>query len=97
MQCNSDYTACNIAGLTLGNNIEIPTNIIGQNNKPSEATKLFIESIENCAEFSITGWMWSNRAEVVSNKLRHSEIEQNTEHSASMKLRLYVHSVSYDK
>ena len=85
-KCNSDYTACNITGLTLGENIEIPANIIGYNDKPSEATKFFIDCIENCVEFSITG----GPIVLVSNKLSGiSVIGQNVKYKASIKLRLY--------
>ena len=54
-KCNNDYTACNISGITLGNDIDIPASIIGYNNKPSEATRFFIECIENCIEFEVIG------------------------------------------
>ena len=54
-KCNNDYTACNISGITLGEDIEIPASIIGYNNKPSEATRFFIECIENCEEFDVIG------------------------------------------
>ena len=54
-KCNNDYTVCNISGIMLGQNIEIPASIIGYNDRPSEATRFFIECIENCIEFNIIG------------------------------------------
>ena len=54
-KCNNDYTVCNISGITLGKDIDIPASIIGYNNKPSEATRFFIECIENCIEFEVIG------------------------------------------
>ena len=54
-KCNNDYTVCNISGIMLGQNIEIPASIIGYNDRPSEATRFLIECIKNCIEFNIIG------------------------------------------
>ena len=39
----------------MGKHIDIPASIIGYNNKSSEATRFFIECIENCIEFEVIG------------------------------------------
>ena len=91
-KCNSDYTACNITGLTLGKNIEIPANITGYNDEPSEAAKFFIDCIENCVEFSIIG----GPIVLVSNRLSGiSVIGQNVKHNnASVTIRLYSGTIN---
>ena len=52
-KCNNDYTVYNISGITLGEDVEIPVNVIGYNNKSSGATRFFIEYTKNCKEFDI--------------------------------------------
>ena len=56
-KCNNNYTACNISGITLGKDIRIQANIVGYNDKPSEATRFFVELLctENCMDFDISG------------------------------------------
>ena len=85
-KCNNDYTACNISGVTLGKDIEIPAVTIGYNNKPSEATRFFIECIENCKEFKVVG----GPIVLISDRLSGiSVIGSKVDHDASMMLKLY--------
>ena len=85
-KCNNDYTACNISGVTLGEDIEIPAVTIGYNNKPSEATRFFIECIENCKEFKVVG----GPIILISDRLSGiSVIGSKVDHDASMMLKLY--------
>ena len=53
--CNDDYTVCNISGVTLGEEIQIPAIILGYNNKSAEATRFFVECFQNCIDFRIEG------------------------------------------
>ena len=39
-KCNNDYTVCNISGITLGQNIEIPASIIGYNDRTIRSHKI---------------------------------------------------------
>ena len=85
-ECNDDYTVCNITGITLGKDIEIPARIMGYNDKPSEATRFFIECTENCIEFSITG----GPIILINNRLGGISITgKRIKHSTSMILRFY--------
>ena len=85
-ECNDDYTVCNITGITLGKDIEIPARIIGYNDKPSEATRFFIECIENCIGFSVTG----GPIILVTNKLSGISVTgKKVKHSALVSLRIH--------
>ena len=84
--CNNDYTACNISGITLGEEIEIPASIIGYNNKPSEATRFFIECIENCEEFDVIG---GPIVLIIDRLSGISVIGSKVNHDAFMTLKLY--------
>ena len=53
--CNDDYTMCSITRITLGEEVTIPANILGYNNKTAEATRFFVECIQNCDDFMIDG------------------------------------------
>ena len=53
--CNDDYTTCNISGITLGEEIQIPAKILGYNNKSAETTRFFVECFQNCIDFSRAG------------------------------------------
>ena len=85
-KCNNDYTACNISGVTLGKDIEIPAVTIGYNNKPSEATRFFIKCIENCKEFSVIG---GTIVLIVDRLSGISVIGNKVDHDAFMTLKLY--------
>ena len=91
-KCNNDHTVCNISGITLVKDIEIPASIIGyNNNKPSEATRLFIECIENCEEFHVIG------GPIVLNIDRLSGISiigSKVNHNVLMTLKLYRGMIS---
>ena len=59
---------------------------MGYNDKPSEATRLFIECIENCVEFSITG----GPIILVTNKLNGISVTgKKVKHSTLMSLMIY--------
>ena len=84
-ECNNDYTACNISGITLGEDIEIPASILGYNGKPSEATRFLTECIDNCEEFSVTG----GPIILIANRLNGiSVIGSKVNHDAFMTLKL---------
>ena len=53
--CNDDYTTCNISGITLGEEIQIPAKILGYNNKIAETKRFFVECFQNCFNFSMVG------------------------------------------
>ena len=87
-ECNNDYTTCNSNGITLGEKIRIPASIVGYNDKPSEATRFFIELIytENCMDFEIVG----GPIILINHRLAGiSIIGKRIKDSTSVKLRLY--------
>ena len=53
--CNDEYISCSISRITLGEEIQIPTIILGYNDKTVEATRFVIECFENCNDFRIEG------------------------------------------
>ena len=53
--CSDDYTICNISDITLGEELQIPAIILGYNNKSAEATRFFVECLQNCINFRVAG------------------------------------------
>ena len=90
-KCNNDHTVCNINGITLGKDIKIPASIIGYNNKSSEATRFFIECIENCIEYNIIG---GPIVLIVDRLSGISIIGSKVNHDAFMTLRLHRGMIS---
>ena len=90
-KCNNDYTVCNISGITLGEDVEIPASIIGYNNKTSEATRFFIECIENCEEFHVIG---GPIVLIIDRLSGISVIGSKVNHDAFMTLKLYRGMIS---
>ena len=85
-KCNDNYTTCNISGITLGEGIDIPASIIGYNDKSSEATRFFIECIENCEQYNVIG----DPITLISDRLSGiSVIGSKVHHEAFMTLKLY--------
>ena len=87
-ECNNDYTACNINGITLGEEIRIKASIIGYNDEPSEATRFFIELMctKNCINFEIVG----GPIILINHRLTGiSIIGKRIKDSTIVKLRLY--------
>ena len=90
-KCNNDYIVCNISGITLGEDVEIPASIIGYNNKTSEATRFFIECIENCEEFHVIG---GPIVLIIDRLSGISVIGSKVNHDAFMTLKLYRGMIS---
>ena len=87
-KCNNDYTACNISGITLGKEIKTQANIVGNNDKPSEATRFFDELLctKNCMNFDIFG----GPVILINQRLAGISItKKKIKQSASVTLRLY--------
>ena len=91
-ECNNHYTACNITGITLGEEIRIKASIIGYNNRPSEATRFFIELMcaENCMDFDVCG----GPIILINHRLAGiSIIGKRIKYSTSVILRLYTGTI----
>ena len=85
--CNNDSTECNITRITLGQEIRVPASIIGYNNKPAEATRIFIECLYNCDNYTST-----SEFVLVADKLRGISIvgeEMIQNELVSLSLRLH--------
>ena len=84
--CNDDFTICNISEITLGEEILIPTKILGYNSKTAEATRFFVECIQNCNDFMIDG----NSITLINNLFSGLRIiGVNIQQKASIALRLH--------
>ena len=89
-KCNNDSTGCNITGITLGQEIRVFANITGYNNKRAEATRFFIECIENCDNYTCTSDFVLIVGELRGISIAGHEVTQN----ALMSLRLHSGMVS---
>ena len=89
-KCNNDSTECNITGITLGQEIRVFANITGYNNKQAEATRFFIECIENCDNYTCTSDFVLIVDELRGISIAGDEVTQN----ALVPLRLHSGMVS---
>jgi len=84
--CNDENTICTIARVTLGQEIVIPSSILGYNNKPAETTRFFVELLNNHADFTLNG----DSFVLVSNQFRGISISGiKVIQNASVSMRLY--------
>ena len=81
---DDNCTSYFLNGITLGQEIRIPAQIVGYNNKSAEATIFFITCVENCSTIEIIGTL----PVLINDQLSGIHIEGKIVSTMSVKLRL---------
>ncbi|XP_065884514.1 uncharacterized protein [Dysidea avara] len=91
-QCNDKFNACSVTGITLGQEISIPANTIGYNNKSAEPTRFLIECMDSCKHFSFP----DDAVILINKKLRFSIVGDKVNEKATLPLKLRSEMITLD-